>query len=170
MSSSFAIHTIVTIQYSKSEIIKHINNNTTICQFITLHYKYNKLKLIFFKIIIISELRATMRAWLFVLAVLATFKPIVQVASTDKRNKQQIDPVALEQFEKTLLNQLGIEKRPKIIDRSKIVIPDELKEVFNQMMMGHEDIYSVNLPIAGKHTKSANTIRSFAHEGEHLFF
>lgn len=105
-----------------------------------------------------------MRGWLFVLAVLATFRPIVQVASTDK--SKPIDPEVVEQFEKTLLSQLGMEKKPKSIDRSKIVIPNQLKEVYNKIMVDHELINSVNLPVPGVHAKSANTVRSFAHEGK----
>lgn len=122
-----------------------------------------------------------MRAWLYVLAVLmATLKLIVPVASSissssSSRNsgnteeKQQLDPVALAQFEKTLFAQLGMVRRPHIVDRSKIVIPDELKEIFNKMMEGHELMDSVNLPMPGTHTKSANTIRSFAHEGKQVY-
>lgn len=124
-----------------------------------------------------------MRAWLYVLAVLmATLKLIVPVASSisssssssrssgSTEEKQQLDPVALAQFEKTLFAQLGMVRRPHIVDRSKIVIPDELKEIFNKMMEGHELMDSVNLPMPGSHTKSANTIRSFAHEGKLNFF
>lgn len=109
-----------------------------------------------------------MRAWLFVLAVLATTKQIVQVASTEN-NRNQMDPVVLEQFEKTLFAQLGLTRRTRTIDRSKIVIPDELRDIYNKMMEGHQDTDSVNLPMPGVHTKSANTIRSFVHEGKFFF-
>lgn len=103
-----------------------------------------------------------MRAWLFVLAVLATFKEIVQVASTDS-----LEPDKLEQIEKSLISLLGMERRPKIIDRTKIVIPDELQDIFNEMMTGHYAMDSVSLPMPGVHAKSANTIRCFQHEGNY---
>ncbi len=106
-----------------------------------------------------------MRAWLFVLAVLATFKEIVQVASTDN----SLEPDKLEQIEKSLISLLGMERRPKIIDRTKIVIPDELQDIFNEMMTGHYAMDSVSLPMPGVHAKSANTIRCFQHEGTDYF-
>lgn len=106
-----------------------------------------------------------MRAWLFVLAVLATFKEIVQVASTDN-----FEPDKLEQIEKSLISLLGMERRPKIVDRTKIVIPDELQDIFNEMMTGHYAMDSVSLPMPGVHAKSANTIRCFQHEGKQFFF
>lgn len=76
-----------------------------------------------------------------------------------------IDPVALAAYEKNLFAQLGLTKRPKIIDRANIVIPDELMETYHKMMAGHEHSDSVALPTPGVHTKSANTIRSYGHEG-----
>ena len=108
-----------------------------------------------------------MRAWIFVLAVLATIIPIVQVASTDKRIN--LDPGELELFEKTLFAQLGMEKRTRIVDRSNIVIPNELQDIYNKMMHSQEYSDSISLPLPGANTKSANTIRSFAHEGKYLY-
>lgn len=126
-----------------------------------------------------------MRAWLYVLAVLmATLKLIVPVAciaeaeqpdqkSQSQQQQQQpsdkLDPIVLAQFEKTLFAQLGMERRPHIVDRTKIVIPDELKDIYHKMMAAHELTDSVQLPMPGSDTKSANTIRSFAHEGNFLF-
>lgn len=103
-----------------------------------------------------------MRAWLFVLAVLATFKEIVQVASTDI-----LEPDKLEQIENSLISIFGMEKRPKIIDRTNIVIPDELHDIYNRLTTG-APMDSVNLPMPGVHAKSANTMRSFQHEGNFL--
>lgn len=101
-----------------------------------------------------------MRAWLFVLAVLATFKDIVQVASTDN-----LEPDKLEQIENSLISIFGMEKRPKIIDRKNIVIPDELHDIYTRLTAG-APMDSVNLPMPGVHAKSANTMRSFQHEGK----
>lgn len=66
--------------------------------------------------------------------------------------------------EKNLLTLFGRSKRPKPIDRSKVVIPDSLKMLYTEIM-GEELRESVNLPKPGLHTKSANTVRSFTHEG-----
>lgn len=70
--------------------------------------------------------------------------------------------------EKNLLSIFGMSKRPKQIDRSKVVIPDAMKALYAEIM-GEELRESVNLPKPGLHTKSANTVRSFTHEGESLF-
>lgn len=70
--------------------------------------------------------------------------------------------------EKNLLSVFGMTKRPKQIDRSKVVIPDAMKALYAEIM-GEELRESVNLPKPGLHTKSANTVRSFTHEGESLF-
>lgn len=69
--------------------------------------------------------------------------------------------------EKNLLSIFGMSKRPKQIDRSKVVIPDAMKALYAEIM-GEELRESVNLPKPGLHTRSANTVRSFTHEGEHL--
>lgn len=66
--------------------------------------------------------------------------------------------------EKNLLTLFGMSKRPKPIDRSKVVIPDAMKALYAEIM-GEELRESVNLPKPGLHTKSANTVRSFTHEG-----
>lgn len=69
--------------------------------------------------------------------------------------------------EQNLLTLFGRSKRPKPIDRSKVVIPEEMKKMYADMM-GEELRESVNLPKPGLHTKSANTVRSFTHEGMYL--
>lgn len=136
-----------------------------------------------------------MRAWLFVLAVLATFNRVQQVASTeevkssssssssslesssldsnnvhlsdsierDNHRGNKPDPQTLVQIEKNLLSLFGFEKRPKV-DRSKIVIPEAMKQLYAQIM-GHE-LDSLDVPKADLHNKDANTIRSYTHEGE----
>lgn len=74
--------------------------------------------------------------------------------------------------EQNLLSLFGRSKRPKPIDRSKVVIPESLKLLYADIM-GEELRESVNLPKPGLHTKSANTVRSFTHEGMYrciLFF
>lgn len=71
--------------------------------------------------------------------------------------------------EKNLLSIFGMSKRPKPIDRSKVVIPDAMKALYAEIM-GEELRESVNLPKPGLHTKSANTVRSFTHEGKRIIF
>lgn len=112
-----------------------------------------------------AALRAIMHAWLYVLAVLITAAATVQTAAGAAGADAAIDPVALANYEKDLFAQLGLTKRPKIIDRASIVIPDELMDTYRKMMAGHEQSDSVALPTPGLHTKSANTIRSYGHEG-----
>lgn len=72
-------------------------------------------------------------------------------------------------IEKNLLTLFGMSKRPKPIDRSKIVIPEAMKMLYAEIM-GEELRESVNLPKPGLHTKSANTVRSFTHEGNFTHF
>lgn len=193
----------------------------------------------YFFLFAISEVQATMRAWLSVIAVLATFQIIVQVASTedlslttplsylssstpsssiissspssllssstttittkttisslsDKQNpskqqqhsmedKEEVnefenndeinetirikpDPSTQIEIEKNLMSLFGMKSRPMSIDRSKAIIPDALKQLYVQIT-GQEYRESVNLPKPGLFTKSANTVRSFLHEG-----
>lgn len=113
-----------------------------------------------------------MRAWLYVLAVLmaATFNEHILAVhaaapTADAPTAPVVDAVAMAKFEQTLFAQLGLNKRPDIVDRASIVIPDELMEIYNKMMEGHEQSDSVALPTPGQHTTSANTIRTYVHEG-----
>lgn len=71
--------------------------------------------------------------------------------------------------EKNLLTLFGMAKRPKPIDRSKIVIPQAMKALYAEIM-GEELRETVNFPKPGLHTKSANTVRSFTHEGMYIFY
>lgn len=134
----------------------------------------------------ITELRATMRVWLLLLVVLATLSRTQQVASTtdnnikdnikndnhssnkdnnnkDNLNNNKLTSDTLVQIEKNLLSILGLPKRPKI-DRSKIVIPKRLREIYEQTM-GHE-LSSVHIPAPGSYTQTSNTMRSFVHQGK----
>lgn len=155
----------------------------------------------------------TMRAKLFIIAVLAASQFVVRVASTteesttapsitlqqsasesytayqqqshlddssirDKhssppKENDQVDASSVQpdretqrKIEKNLLTLFGMSKRPKPIDRSKIVIPDAMKMLYAEIM-GQELRESVNLPKPGLLTKSANTVRSFTHEGDY---
>lgn len=77
--------------------------------------------------------------------------------------KVKPDPSTLVEIENSLLSLFNM-KRPPKIDRSKIVIPEAMKQLYAQIM-GHE-LNSVNIPKPGLLTKSANTVRSFTHQGK----
>ncbi|XP_001654153.2 protein decapentaplegic [Aedes aegypti] len=76
------------------------------------------------------------------------------------------DPETLVEIEKNLLSLFGFPKRPKI-DRSKVVIPEAMKQLYAQIM-GHDLVDSVNVPKEGLNTRNANTVRSFTHEESHI--
>lgn len=149
----------------------------------------------FFSFLFFLEVQATMRAWLLVIAVLATFQPIVQVASTEdsssspittdntntnnnsEENNDKDESNYSEQkvrekpdletqiaLEKNLLTLFGMTSRPKLADRSKAVIPEAMKQLYADIT-GYEFRETVNLPKPGLYAKSANTVRSFTHEG-----
>ncbi|XP_052869304.1 protein decapentaplegic [Anopheles cruzii] len=84
--------------------------------------------------------------------------------SSDSSSKP--DPKTLVEVEKTLLSLLGFPNRPKI-DRSKVVIPEAMKQLYAQIM-GHELVDSVSIPREGLNTHNANTVRSFTHEESHV--
>lgn len=57
----------------------------------------------------------------------------------------------------------GFRKRP-IVDRSKIVIPQAMLDMYERQM--NHPLDTASIPRPGLHTKSANTIRSFTHVGK----
>ncbi|XP_055595313.1 protein decapentaplegic [Uranotaenia lowii] len=81
-------------------------------------------------------------------------------SSSHSSNKP--DPATLVEIEKNLLSLFGFPKRPKI-DRSKVVIPEAMRQLYAQIM-GHDLTDSVNVPREGLNTRNANTVRSFTHE------
>ncbi|XP_049538201.1 protein decapentaplegic [Anopheles darlingi] len=76
------------------------------------------------------------------------------------------DPKTLVEIEKSLLSLFGFPNRPKI-DRSKVVIPEAMKQLYAQIM-GHDLVDSVSVPKEGLNTRNANTVRSFTHEESHI--
>lgn len=86
-----------------------------------------------------------------------------KIVETQTEIKQKPNAEQLVEIEKNLLTLFGFKKRPKI-DRSKVVIPEAMKKLYEQIM-GHE-LDSINIPKAGLLTKNANTVRSFTHEGK----
>uniref|UniRef100_A0A182SDJ8 TGFb_propeptide domain-containing protein n=1 Tax=Anopheles maculatus TaxID=74869 RepID=A0A182SDJ8_9DIPT len=134
-------------------------------------------------------LPTNMHAWFYVLVVLAISQGVLRVASTGHNAAPQTkvtaneisdgepdasddqlgdsssrpDPKTLVEIEKNLLSLFGFPNRPKI-DRSKVVIPEAMKQLYAQIM-GHDLVDSVSVPKEGLNTRNANTVRSFTHEG-----
>uniref|UniRef100_A0A182MKR2 Uncharacterized protein n=1 Tax=Anopheles culicifacies TaxID=139723 RepID=A0A182MKR2_9DIPT len=80
----------------------------------------------------------------------------------DGDSSSRPDPKTLVEIEKNLLSLFGFPNRPKI-DRSKVVIPEAMKQLYAQIM-GHDLVDSVSVPKEGLNTRNANTVRSFTHE------
>ncbi|XP_054084130.1 protein decapentaplegic [Zeugodacus cucurbitae] len=75
-------------------------------------------------------------------------------------DKLKPDPSTLVQIENSLLSLFNM-KRPPKIDRSKIIIPEAMKQLYAQIM-GHElDMDNIRRP--SMLSRSANTVRSFTH-------
>lgn len=86
-------------------------------------------------------------------------------ASSDS-SASKPDPKTLVEIEKNLLSLFGFPNRPKI-DRSKVVIPEAMKQLYAQIM-GHDLVDSVSVPKEGLNTRNANTVRSFTHEESNI--
>lgn len=96
-------------------------------------------------------------------AIIVEDEPATYSSKEIIKDKVKPDPSTLVEIENSLLSLFNM-KRPPKIDRSKIIIPEAMKNLYAQIM-GHE-IDSVNIPKPGLLTKSANTVRSFTHKGE----
>ncbi|XP_072380184.1 protein decapentaplegic [Diabrotica undecimpunctata] len=89
--------------------------------------------------------------WLVVLAVLEC------CWRTDSSN---VPKEVKDQVESNLLSLFGFKGRPKV-DKSKVVIPQAMIELYERQMGFPLD--TTSFPKKGWHTKNANTIRSFTH-------
>ncbi|XP_031623454.1 protein decapentaplegic [Contarinia nasturtii] len=93
----------------------------------------------------------------------------IETASTEESTAPESKPTPVMdhetqiKVEKNLLTLFGRSKRPKPIDRTKVVVPENMKKLYAELM-GDDERESVNLPRPGLYTKSANTLRSFTHE------
>uniref|UniRef100_A0A182NTL6 Protein decapentaplegic n=1 Tax=Anopheles dirus TaxID=7168 RepID=A0A182NTL6_9DIPT len=87
-------------------------------------------------------------------------------SDSDSDGTGRPDPKTLVEIEKNLLSLFGFPNRPKI-DRSKVVIPEAMKQLYAQIM-GHDLVDSVSVPKEGLNTRNANTVRSFTHEESHI--
>ncbi|KAK3923334.1 Protein decapentaplegic [Frankliniella fusca] len=69
-------------------------------------------------------------------------------------------PEVLETVEKNLLSLFGFNKRPKPV--GKVVIPEAMVRLYKQQT--GMDLDTAALPLPGRLTRSANTVRSFPHK------
>lgn len=69
------------------------------------------------------------------------------------------------QVEDNLMSLFGFTSRPKNIDRSKVVIPQAMLDLYERQTGKRLDTTNIHKP--GAHTKSANTVRSFTHIGNY---
>ena len=71
-----------------------------------------------------------------------------------------------EKLEGSLLNMFGLKHRPRP-RRENIVIPDFLVELYRHQT--GLDVDTTNLNLRGKMTHTANTVRTFANQGNFLY-
>lgn len=77
------------------------------------------------------------------------------------------------ELEGSLLHMFGLKRRPRP-GQQPVVVPEFLVELYRQQTGLEVD--TTNLNLAGKHTQTANTVRTFTHKGAsllpwcHIFF
>lgn len=76
------------------------------------------------------------------------------------------DPEQAARLENSLLSMLSLSKRPRP-ERSKTAIPAALLELYRRQAGLDVDTTSLHTP--GRHTRGANTVRTFTHKGELTF-
>jgi hypothetical protein len=91
------------------------------------------------------------------LLVVTMILPSCAATTADKDKARLVKGV-----EESLLKMFSLSKRPRP-DRSKVVIPEALIQLYRQQTGLEVDTTALNAP--GKRTGSANTVRSFTHKG-----
>lgn len=85
-------------------------------------------------------------------------KDSTSASSSSKPTEQVVQAV-----ESNLMKLFGFKRRPRP-DRRKVVIPDAMVELYKSLQGGRRDEpENSNLHLPGRHTGSANTVRSFTH-------
>lgn len=105
-----------------------------------------------------------MRSLLMVVTVLATLG-ITRFISA-QHTVQNINKEALQQVESNLLSLFGLNRRPKV-NRKNIQIPKAMLDLYK--LQTGQDVDTSMLPLPGRHTRSANTVRTFTHQGRAIF-
>lgn len=72
------------------------------------------------------------------------------------------DDKVLKAVESNLLTLFGLKRRPR--SARSIVIPDALKTLYRRQT--GMDVETTNFALPGRHTGSANTVRTFTHQGK----
>lgn len=110
-----------------------------------------------------------MRGLLMVLPVLlATLhQPACSSFSSKSANSNSLkgNSEVLANVEASLLSMFGFKKRPR---PAKVVVPEAMLELYRKQT-GFE-VDTTALPLPGRHTRTANTVRSFPHVGKYNHF
>ncbi|KDR24224.1 Protein decapentaplegic, partial [Zootermopsis nevadensis] len=85
------------------------------------------------------------------------FSPKSTTSNSLKKN-----PEVLATVEASLLSLFGFKRRPR---PGKVVVPEAMLELYRQQT--GFDVDTSALPLPGRHTRTANTVRSFPHVGEY---
>ncbi len=73
-------------------------------------------------------------------------------------------------FESSLLNMFGLKERPRPSDRARV--PQYMMDIYENHITSEEEVGPVNMHfnVNGVSTSTANTVRSFHHDGKwHIF-
>lgn len=104
-------------------------------------------------------LRMLMLAWL-----LSRMGQVEPVSSPDRSYIDRERAEVMQQVETSLLSLFGFERRPRAIDRTKVHIPQAMLDLYKKHT-GQEVQFTSNFKRPGLHARSANTVRSFTHQG-----
>lgn len=107
-----------------------------------------------------------MRCLLMVVTVLATLNSIT-ISTTSAEDSVQLDKKALQQVESNLLSLFGLNRRPRP-NRKNVRIPKAMLDLYK--LQTGQDVDTSMLPLPGRHTRSANTVRTFTHQGRVIFY
>ncbi|KAI5745817.1 hypothetical protein M8J76_014401 [Diaphorina citri] len=95
-----------------------------------------------------------------VVTVLATLNSIT-ISTTSAEDSVQLDKEALQQVESNLLSLFGLNRRPRP-NRKNVRIPKAMLDLYK--LQTGQDVDTSMLPLPGRHTRSANTVRTFTHQ------
>lgn len=106
-----------------------------------------------------------MQASLYMIVILVVFQSFTLASNLATESPgMEITPRQKESLEKSILSLLGLTKRPPPVDPSKIVIPDSMRQRYDDRMRDNRET-PVNFQRPGLYTRSADTVRSFTHTG-----
>lgn len=106
-----------------------------------------------------------MRSLVMVVTVLATLSNII-ISTASAKDNIPLDKRALQQVESNLLSLFGLNRRPRV-NRKNVRIPKAMLDLYK--LQTGQDVDTSMLPLPGRHTRSANTVRTFTHQGRAMF-